>query len=241
MPLQSTRFCKSCSRTLPIEAFDVSYHANGHKRGVQQRCSECRAKAARVVVPTVPPNPSGLCMCGCGQKTRTSPQSHTERGWAKGHPVQHVPGHNQAIRKNEVDVVPETGCWNWKGTIDGLGYGSFNRNGRHISAHRYYYERINGEIPAGLSLDHLCRNRRCVNPDHLEPVTHAENVRRGASAHITANTAGRIKAMLESLSPAEVARRLNVSPHIVESISRGKSWRDVLPNHQNDPAPPSRP
>lgn len=81
------------------------------------------------------------------------------------------------------DGAPLPGmCWLWEGAADAIGYGKFNPGARLIGAHRYSYQSMVGAIPAGLYLDHLCRNPRCVNPDHLEPVTHAENVRRGAIA-----------------------------------------------------------
>lgn len=78
-------------------------------------------------------------------------------------------------------------CWEWRGTRDRAGYGRFSdgrRFGTNI-AHRISYLLTHGSIPAGLDLDHLCRNRGCVNPDHLEPVTHHENCLRGAQAQQT--------------------------------------------------------
>ena len=69
-------------------------------------------------------------------------------------------------------------CWIWTAGTR-RGYGHFWSSGKDISAHRFSYELLVGKIPDGLQLDHLCRNRVCVNPDHLEPVTLQENLRRG--------------------------------------------------------------
>jgi hypothetical protein len=73
---------------------------------------------------------------------------------------------------------PATGCWNYTGAID-RGYGRFWVDGRTVMAHRFAWEQANGPVPDGKQLDHLCRNRSCVNPGHLEPVTIGENVLRG--------------------------------------------------------------
>jgi HNH endonuclease len=79
-------------------------------------------------------------------------------------------------------VTDRTGeCWVWTRPLDSRGYGRLWFNGRYNRAHRLSYEAYVGPIPVGLELDHLCRNRACVNPAHLEPVTGAENTLRGAS------------------------------------------------------------
>lgn len=74
-----------------------------------------------------------------------------------------------------------SGCWEWRGTTNAKGYGNIRRDldGPIEAVHRVSYEHFTGPIPPGLEIDHLCFKRNCVNPDHLEAVTHAENVRRG--------------------------------------------------------------
>lgn len=67
-------------------------------------------------------------------------------------------------------------CWPWMGQIDRQGYGRFNPHRQGVLAHRAMYEHANGPIPPGLTIDHLCRNPRCVNPLHLRAVTQGENV-----------------------------------------------------------------
>lgn len=75
--------------------------------------------------------------------------------------------------------VSTNDCWLWARAKHPLGYGNMRISGKTQYAHRVVYEALVGEIPAGYSLDHLCRASACVNPDHLEPVTHKENVLRG--------------------------------------------------------------
>lgn len=76
---------------------------------------------------------------------------------------------------------PHSGCWNWIGSCGGRGYGKIKVAGRTRQAHLVLWELLNGTVQAGLELDHLCRNKRCVNPAHLEPVTHRVNMLRSAA------------------------------------------------------------
>lgn len=70
-------------------------------------------------------------------------------------------------------------CWEWDGEKNERGYGRASIDGKTRPAHRAVYEHLRGPVPEGLVLDHLCRNRLCVNPDHLEPVTNTTNIMRG--------------------------------------------------------------
>lgn len=84
-----------------------------------------------------------------------------------------------------VEIDDETGCWEWLGPTNAAGYGKISlwdseaRKKSSAYVHRVSYEEFVGPIPEGMTLDHLCCNRACVNFDHLEPVTLEENARRG--------------------------------------------------------------
>jgi hypothetical protein len=85
---------------------------------------------------------------------------------------------------SRLEAQAETGCINFIGGIGKLGYGQLatGQPGERVYTHRYAYEQAKGPIPAGMVIDHLCRNRACCNPDHLEVVTRGENVKRGVAS-----------------------------------------------------------
>lgn len=76
----------------------------------------------------------------------------------------------------------ETGCWEWALYVNSTGYGRVTFNRRKTLAHRWAYQQANGPIPEGMTVDHLCFNPRCVNPDHLRLLTADENTRNQRSA-----------------------------------------------------------
>lgn len=77
----------------------------------------------------------------------------------------------------QLDIL--SGCWIWKGALDKEGYGIFSIGKKNKRAQRLSYEHWNGKLIKNLTIDHLCRNRACVNPEHLEQVTNKENLARG--------------------------------------------------------------
>lgn len=123
-----------------------------------------------------------LCECGCGLTTPLATKDRPERGYVKGQPQRFARGHSSRRRGVRYVVVPgpfATPCHVWALRIRPDGYGTQQLGGRTRYAHIVAYEAVHGPVPHGLTLDHLCRNRACVNVEHLEPVTNQENTLRG--------------------------------------------------------------
>lgn len=159
----------------------------------------------------------GFCQCGCGKQTNVT---------TKGSPYQFLRGHHRRKkdRYTEADTGYETACWLWLLSKGEDGYGVCSQpSGVSTTAHRVYYQEKCGPIPEGLHLDHLCRIRCCVNPDHCEPVTPAENVHRGAATKLNADQVAEIRASTEPQSIA--ALRFGVSQPQISRIRNGKAWR----------------
>jgi hypothetical protein len=127
---------------------------------------------------------TALCQCSCGLPAPIAPQNNRSKGWVKGEPRPFINRHNRRkpVRYVEVDCGHFSPCWLWQLCKTPGGYGQHYDGTRLVVAHRWYYEQHVGPIPYGLDLDHLCRVRECVNPEHLEPVTRGENLRRGYAA-----------------------------------------------------------
>ena len=126
-------------------------------------------------------------------------------------------------------VKRDDGCWEWIAARKASGYGVFNTDGRFgpvRRAHVLAYEDRRGPVPDGLEIDHLCRNRWCVNPDHMEPVTHRENLRRGLGKprKLTDQDVADIRRRYShgSTTQTALAKRYGVSQTHVSDIVRRK-------------------
>lgn len=170
----------TAKRACQVDQCDRRHHARGY--------CEMHARRLRVHGDPLHRYPKHSCAVeGCGRVARA-------RGWCLKH-YQRWRDHGdvQAVEvawrySRDVEAwdrfwprVDVGLCWVWLGSHD-RGYGHFGVDGGYVRAHRWAWEALVGPIPPGLVLDHLCRNPSCVNPDHLEPVTRAENTRRGIAA-----------------------------------------------------------
>lgn len=117
----------------------------------------------------------------------------------------------------KVRADTESGCWVWVGAVDRDGY-AISRTPDRSSArvHRVMWEQLRGPIQSGLHVDHLCRNRRCVNPTHLEPVTCAENIRRGDT--------GKRKPWHKPKPHRDVCRNGHDRSRAIKIVDVGDSW-----------------
>lgn len=169
--------------------------------------------------------PAGFCQCGCGTPTKLCRNSVRRLGRVYGKPFRFAPGHNRR-QPLTYSVNATSGCWIWDGSLNHDGYGYFVRARRQYFAHRWFYEEARGPIPANLELDHLCRNRACVNPDHLEAVTDTVNCRRGIATKLTEAQVKEIRSLQGVLLQRQIAERFGISQTNVSSILRRVTWTE---------------
>jgi HNH endonuclease len=120
-----------------------------------------------------------------------------------------------------------SGCWLWMRGKTSAGYGVLYQNGKPSYAHVVSYETWYGKTPDGLELDHKCKNTNCINPEHLEPVTHAENIRRAKST-LTAIKVREIRARASYGEPLTIiASDYGMDASSIGKIVKRKRWADV--------------
>lgn len=171
----------------------------------------------------------GFCMCGCGREAPISTVNHARLAYVKGQPIRYIGGHSSRKLGRRYAEDPETGCWIFRAKTDG-GYARVSVDGgnKNQYAHRIMYEVLVGSVPAGMELDHICRNRACINPSHLEPVLHRENTRRGVSAKLDGNKVRAIRRLsLDGNTQRSIAKQFGVSQASVWQVIHKTSWVDI--------------
>lgn len=165
--------------------------------------------------------PSGLCWCGCGRRTKMADKTDKSADRIGGQPMRFLRGHKKSTDLHDRYVITEDGCWSWTGYTNQKGYPMVRYNLEVRMGHIVFYERAKGPIPEGLELDHLCGKRDCVNPEHLEAVTHQENVRRSRVTKLADRDVRLIRESEESR--ASVAERYGITPEYVSDIRSGRA------------------
>lgn len=185
--------------------------------------------------------PYGYCHCGCGGLAPLAKATATRYGHVKGEPVRFIHNHHGRRARGitledsvnflrRIRVEP-SGCWTWTASKNRDGYGSVQWGGLLRRAHRVSYALFVGAIREGYVLDHLCRNPACVNPDHLEQVTHTVNVRRGRATKLTEDDVREIrdtyKAVRNIVGLEPIAALYDVTPNMIGKIVSGGNWKDI--------------
>ena len=175
-----------------------------------------------------------LCECGCGG---TTPERYASRSAAlKGKRPRFINGHHTTVQQPwvEEDRGYKTPCWTWQLQISEFGYGlRWVREGptrkRMLRlAHRLTYVEKYGTIPEGCELDHLCRNRDCVNPDHLEAVTRAVHRRRDIRTKLNPDAVVEIRRRAAAGEmQTQLAHEFGVHPTTINGVTARRTWRSV--------------
>jgi len=165
------------------------------------------------------------------ETTTIAVQNSRSKGWVRGEPLRFVRGHANRTKsrpplcEDDFDVEDrghETPCWILKGFTTNKGYGKVTIAGQRLYAHRAMYEQSVGPIPDGLDLDHLCRQTKCIRPDHLEPVTRARNLQRGNGTKLTEDQVRTIREVPVGLfTTKELAAMYGISESHMSRVRRG--------------------
>jgi hypothetical protein len=157
----------------------------------------------------------GTCGCGCGEPIKRG------RRYVRGHQRWLSP-HAYVVE----DCGYETPCWVWRRGRSANGYATrHGKRRRTCYVHVQLYEEKHGPVPEGLDLDHLCRVRLCVNPDHLEPVTRAVNIQRGAGAKLNMEQAEEIRRLVAAGRPQQtIAAAYGIHNSQVSRIHNRLAW-----------------
>lgn len=170
--------------------------------------------------------PHGYCHCGCGEKTPLAKRTRRSLGHMMGQPLNYILGHN-ARRGADDYELRDTGfatpCHLWLRSVNKDGYAMVTREGKARTAHRWFYEQANGPVPEGLTLDHLCRQRHCVNPAHLEAVPLRENIWRAWESRYGGGDHNPVRAerLARRMSQHDFAALLGIAQTTLSAWERG--------------------
>lgn len=175
----------------------------------------------------------GYCQCGCGTWVGFFSRTHRSYGAVKGAPKRFAHGHrvgrpwlDRAIEKLDLSGG-EGECWRWTASLNAYGYAQLHVAGTMKRVHILLYEELVGPVPPGSELDHLCRNRGCVNPAHMEPVSHATNCRRGARTRLTWRDVHDIRRRRRSGEVRKtIAGDYGITVGTVSNIVSQQRWKD---------------
>ena len=119
----------------------------------------------------------------------------------------------------------KSSCWIWPFSLNRDGYGQITKDKKYNQAHKWMYEQLIGQVPHDTELDHLCKHKNCVNPFHLEPVSHRENCLRGKQTKLTPENIKIIRKMAGKNSQQKIADKFGVSRASIGLILQGKRWK----------------
>jgi hypothetical protein len=171
---EPTKRCPQCKTHKPLTEF---YKNKAQRDGCTTYCIPCsKIKRAEYQQRQIPQVSENYCQCGCGQKTNVAPKGYGSR-CKKGESRKFIKGHQGRKFPTEYTIDPVTTCWIWQRAKNSAGYGKKWHNGKIVDAHRIYYMAHKGNIPEGMVIHHVCSNKSCVNPDHLEIVTQSQNLK----------------------------------------------------------------
>lgn len=185
--------------------------------------------------PPISSIPPGYCLCGCGKMTTVAPRTYSKRGIFKGQPYRFIRGHQRRSNPDDHYKIEDRGyktpCWIWQLGKNKSGYGSIRRDGSMSTpAHRWYYEQRFGLLPSKVDLHHLCENKDCVNPEHLDHLAHGKHssfhARRDRSK-LTMKQAQTVRILYAAggTSQGRLAEQFGVTKRTIRLILRNELWK----------------
>ena len=219
------RACKVCG---------VPLAARPSGRLACKPCDAARAKGRYKELAVEFSDRKGIpCACGCGEITSIALVTDARYGVKAGEPRKYINRHSKRLSPIEYEVEDRgyiTPCWIWKRGKDKDGYGlTQSESGKTTRAYKRNYEKRFGPVPSDKVLDHLCKQRDCVNELHLQVTSVAVNTRRGKSTKLSVEQVVEIRGLLAThqYKLKSIGDRFNVSWGTIRAIRDGRNWNGV--------------